>query len=162
MQPKLVTDAATSARMKRIRQRDTNPELLFRRWLWNRGIRFTTSNRDLPGSPDLANRTRRWAVFVHGCFWHGHRGCIRFRIPKRNAEFWREKIKKNIQRDHRKNDELAALGFHVLTVWECEVANLQNCDPRQARRLVTTLRSRGRLSDLQSRPGPLPQPRLGH
>jgi DNA mismatch endonuclease, patch repair protein len=134
---KLITDATTSARMKRIRQRNTKPELLLRRWLWHRGIRFTTSNRDLPGSPDVANRGRAWAIFVHGCFWHGHRGCARSRLPKRNVLFWKDKIKRNRRRDQRKENELIALGFRVLTVWECEVARLETNPNRRAENLLT-------------------------
>lgn len=135
----VVTDVQTSARMKRVRQRDTKPELMFRRWLWARGIRFTTHNRDLHGSPDLANRKRRWAIFVHGCFWHGHDGCARSRLPRRNGEFWRDKINANKERDRRKAEQLAGLGFYVLTVWQCEVENLKELSPQQEERLLTPL-----------------------
>src|SRR5262245_48778270 len=85
-------DPRTSARMRRVRQKDTWPEVQLRRMLWSRGVRFRTNNRDLPGSPDIANRTKRWAVFVHGCFWHGHDGCARSRLPKRNARLWADKV----------------------------------------------------------------------
>src|SRR5215207_2084244 len=104
--PQFQTDAETSARMKRVGQRDTGPELQLRRWLWGHGVRFTIHNRDLPGSPDLANRTGRWAIFVHGCFWHGHEGCRRSRLPKRNIEVWREKIAGNRARDLAKAEQL--------------------------------------------------------
>jgi DNA mismatch endonuclease, patch repair protein len=107
------TDAATSARMKRVRQRNTKPELLLRALLWRHGIRFRTRNRDLAGSPDLANRSHSWAIFVHGCFWHGHVGCPRSRLPKRNLEVWREKIAQNKARDQRKERQLAEQGFTV-------------------------------------------------
>jgi DNA mismatch endonuclease (patch repair protein) len=110
--------------MKRVRQRDTKPELELRRWLWKRGVRFTTHNRDLPGSPDLANRSGRWAIFVHGCFWHGHDGCTRSRLPKRNVEVWRKKIEGNKARDCSKAEQLDALGFTLLTVWECEIKRI--------------------------------------
>jgi DNA mismatch endonuclease (patch repair protein) len=110
--------------MRLIRQQGTSSELLMRRWLWNRGVRFTTRNRDLPGSPDLANRSRRWALFVHGCFWHGHQGCVRSRLPKRNADFWREKIAGNRERDCRKEAALRALGYRVFVVWGCEADKL--------------------------------------
>jgi DNA mismatch endonuclease (patch repair protein) len=118
------TDPETSARMKRIRRRDTSAELLVRKWLWRHGVRFTANNRDLPGSPDLANRSRHWAVFVHGCFWHGHGGCKRATVPKRNVEFWTRKIEDNRQRDARKEKSLRSMGYTVITVWECEAEQL--------------------------------------
>jgi DNA mismatch endonuclease (patch repair protein) len=133
------TDAATSARMKRIRQRNTKPELLLRALLWRHGIRFRTNNRDLPGTPDLANRSQDWAIFVHGCFWHGHVGCTRSRLPKRNLEVWREKIAQNKARDRRKEQQLAEQGFTVFTVWECEMQMLTT-DARSRSRLILSLR----------------------
>lgn len=75
----------------------------------------------LPGTPDLVNRRRGWAVFVHGCYWHGHLGCKRATVPKRNAEFWTEKIAANRRRDEAKIAALRALGFEVFVVWECEI-----------------------------------------
>lgn len=134
------TDAATSARMKRVRQRDTEPELAIRKWLWHRGVRFRTNNRDLPGSPDLANRKLGWAVFVHGCFWHGHSMCRRFKVPKRNSEFWRDKIKKNKARDRAKLADLRKRGFRPVTVWECEVERL--CSNKVSPPATTVLRLR--------------------
>ncbi len=119
------TDARTSARMRQIRQRDTGAELVVRRWLWHRGVRFTTHNRDLPGSPDLANRSKKWGVFVHGCFWHGHEGCKKATIPKRNSEFWRQKLVENRSRDARKEEALRQLGYNVVVVWECDAERLQ-------------------------------------
>lgn len=119
----LVTDAATSARLSRQRQRDTSPELDVRRAVTALGAKYRIANRDLPGSPDLANRSRHWAIFVHGCYWHGHRGCARASVPKRNRGFWQAKFEANRQRDRRKESKLRARGFHVLTIWECEVAD---------------------------------------
>lgn len=118
------TDERTSARMRGIRRRDTAAEMEVRRWLWRRGIRFTTHNRDLPGSPDLANRAKRWAIFVHGCFWHDHEGCKRATKPKNNSQSWCEKLRANRARDKRKEGELKALGFSVTVVWECEAKQL--------------------------------------
>lgn len=121
---KFATDATTSARMRKIRQRDTKAELTVRRWLWSAGLKYRVNNRDLPGSPDVANRSGRWAVFVHGCFWHGHEGCRRARLPSRNQDAWNEKILSNRARDERKARELASLGYEVITVWECELDQL--------------------------------------
>lgn len=116
----LTTDAETSARLGRIRQRDTSAELAVQKLVRSLGHHFRTSNRDLPGSPDLANRSRRWAIFVHGCFWHRHRGCPRTTTPKRNREFWRSKFAANLARDRRVTSLLVASGYTVLIVWECE------------------------------------------
>lgn len=116
-----ITDAETSARMGRIRQRGTTPELLVRQACRRLGMRYRTSNEDLPGSPDLANRSGRWAIFVHGCFWHQHSGCSKATTPKRNAEFWSAKFQRNIERDHDARAALRGLEFRVLTLWQCEV-----------------------------------------
>ncbi len=117
---KLVLDAKTSERLGRIRQSDTTPELIVRRALYAQGLRYRSRNRDLPGSPDIANRTARWAVFVHGCFWHRHPRCVRTTTPKRNREFWLEKFAANRARDRRAIAKLRRLGYAVLVVWECE------------------------------------------
>jgi DNA mismatch endonuclease, patch repair protein len=117
----IATDPVTSARMRRIRQRSTKPEVMLRRWLWLRGVRYRCCVRGLPGSPDLVNVARRWAIFVHGCFWHGHDGCVKATIPKRNAEFWISKIADNRRRDAHKVRALRKLGFDVVTIWQCEI-----------------------------------------
>ena len=116
----LEVDAETSARLGRIRQHGTSAELAVRSALHALGARFRTRNRDLPGSPDVANRSRRWAVFVHGCFWHRHQGCARTTTPTRNREFWQAKFDANVARDARVVDELRRRGYAVLVVWECE------------------------------------------
>ena len=116
--------------MSRQRQKDTKPEILVRRLLHRLGHRFRVGNRDLPGSPDAANRSRRWAVFVHGCYWHAHEGCPRHTIPKRNREFWMEKFRANRERDQRVAGELEADGYTVLTVWECETQDLDAVEER--------------------------------
>jgi DNA mismatch endonuclease (patch repair protein) len=122
--PELVTDAETSARLGRIRQSDTKPELVVRQILHALGARFRTHARDLPGSPDISNRARHWAIFVHGCFWHRHTDCLKATTPKRNAEFWRAKFDANVARDARAVADLRARGYRVLTVWECETREL--------------------------------------
>lgn len=122
--PKLETDVDTSNRMRGIRKSSTAPELLVRKWLAAHGLRFRVKNRDLPGSPDIANRARRWVVFVHGCFWHGHDGCSKATIPKRNTEFWVEKIASNKRRDAAKEAQLRTAGFDVHVVWQCQAEQL--------------------------------------
>ena len=105
--------------MSRIRGRNTRPELLIRSMLHRRGYRFRLHRKDLPGTPDLVFPARRSAVFVHGCFWHGH-DCPRGRPPSSNVVFWKEKISKNEQRDDRVRKQLRKAGWRVLEVWECE------------------------------------------
>jgi DNA mismatch endonuclease (patch repair protein) len=108
-------------RMKRVRQTDTWPELAVRRALHAAGLRFRVCPKDLPGRPDIANKSGRWAIFVHGCYWHGHRGCSLATVPKTNTEFWLAKLRDNRQRDARKEAHLRELGFLVFVVWQCQV-----------------------------------------
>jgi DNA mismatch endonuclease (patch repair protein) len=117
----LRTDAATSARMSRIRQAGTEPEMTVRRAVSTLGLRYTVNNQDLPGSPDLANRSRRWAIFVHGCYWHRHTGCHKATTPRTNTEFWLNKFSRNVARDTRARDTLRREGYKVLTLWQCEL-----------------------------------------
>lgn len=108
--------------MRRVKARDTKPELLVRRTLRELGhVGYRLDRRDLPGRPDIAFIGRRRAIFVHGCFWHGH-DCKRgARAPKTNAEYWRAKIARNVARDAAALDALAARGWRALVVWECEL-----------------------------------------
>lgn len=138
---RILTDPETSDRMRRIRRSGTGAELAVRGWLWKQGIRFATKNRDLPGSPDIANRSKRWAVFVHGCFWHGHAGCKRAALPKRNAEFWVGKIEGNRRRDRQKEKMLRALGFKVVVVWECETKTRDLVSLKRRFRSIRLLRA---------------------
>jgi DNA mismatch endonuclease (patch repair protein) len=108
-------------RMKRVRQADTWPELAVRRALHGAGLRYRVCERDLPGKPDIANKSGRWAVFVHGCYWHGHHNCSLATVPKTNKDFWLAKICDNRLRDARKESQLRSQGFAVFVIWECEV-----------------------------------------
>jgi DNA mismatch endonuclease (patch repair protein) len=116
----LATTSARSALMSRIRRAGTEPELAIRRAAKTLGLRYRLNNSDLPGAPDLANRHRRFAVFVHGCFWHRHPGCHKSTMPKTNVAFWRAKFRRNVARDRRAVSQLKARGFRVVTIWECE------------------------------------------
>ena len=129
------SDEAAFLRMSRQRQKDTQAEVLVRSLLHRLGHRFRAGNRDLPGSPDAANRSRRWAVFVHGCYWHAHEGCPRHTVPRRNREFWEEKFRANRARDARVVDELRERGFVVVTVWECELDQVDALERRLRREL---------------------------
>ena len=119
----LRTTQARSALMKRVRRERTTPEQQVCRLLWSLGARYRRNVSDLPGTPDVANKSRAKAVFVHGCFWHFHEGCRRGRIPRRNRSFWATKLHENRRRDIRKLRSLRALGYDVLVVWECEIAH---------------------------------------
>jgi len=136
-----VFDAAKrSAVMARVKSRDTQPEKRVRRILTDLGVRYRLHRKDLPGSPDLAMAGRRLAIFVHGCFWHGH-DCPRgARVPKANRDYWLAKLGRNTARDARNRADLAAAGWRVETVWECEMKDETALRTRLAALLSETTR----------------------
>ena len=120
--------------MAAIRSKDTKPEMIVRRGLWRRGFRYRLNHKRLPGHPDLVLRKYRTCIFVNGCFWHGHDVIITnkqktinvessacCKIPKTNREFWVAKIRRNKERDKEEQRRLAEMGWHCITVWECEL-----------------------------------------
>lgn len=107
--------------MSRIKGKNTKPEEIVRKYLFSQGFRYRKNAKELPGSPDIVLSKYRTVIFVNGCFWHGHERCRYFVWPKNNAEFWKEKILANIDRDKRKNSELERSGWHVITIWECQL-----------------------------------------
>lgn len=107
--------------MSAISSKDTRPEMIVRRWLWMRGFRYRLHHPRLPGHHDIVLRKYRTCIFVNGCFWHGHDGCRFFKMPKTNTAFWEAKIKRNKERDHQRKLELAEMGWHTITVWECDL-----------------------------------------
>ncbi|MCR5778966.1 MAG: very short patch repair endonuclease [Bacteroidaceae bacterium] len=128
------------ANMAAIRSKDTKPEMIVRRGLWKRGFRYRLNHKRLPGHPDLVLRKYRTCIFVNGCFWHGHKltestvqgstvqgsgtimeGSECCKIPKTNREFWVAKIRRNKERDKEELRKLAEMGWHCITVWECEL-----------------------------------------
>ena len=121
--------------MRRVKGRDTSPELAVRGILRAAGIGYRLGGRGLPGKPDVVMPGRRMAIFVHGCFWHGHDCARGSRRPKANAAYWIAKIDRNRTRDARTSAELKALGWRVVTVWECEMKA-----PDFADRLVAEVR----------------------
>ncbi|WP_281262227.1 very short patch repair endonuclease [Acuticoccus kandeliae] len=123
MKPETPPNTARSALMARVRQRGTKPELVVSELLRRIGCRYRLNVRTLPGSPDFANKARRWAVFVNGCFWHHHKACRRATIPGANRPFWLEKFASNRRRDAAAARALRRLGFRVVVVWECETAD---------------------------------------
>ena len=120
-----MTDKLTSLQrhncMSRIRGKNTKPEILVRKGLHARGFRFRLHNKKLPGSPDIVLPQYGVAIMVNGCFWHGHKGCRYATKPKTNIEFWETKIARNQHRDEVTTAHLEALGWTVITVWECEL-----------------------------------------
>jgi DNA mismatch endonuclease, patch repair protein len=129
----LTTTSARSELMRRVRQRGTAPELVVRQVLTRIGARYRVNVRGLSGTPDLANRKRRKAVFVHGCFWHAHRGCPKAKVPKTNSSFWADKLHANRVRDAAKVAGLARLGYDVEVVWECELGDVHSLTERLRR-----------------------------
>lgn len=117
----VVTPEQRSAIMRAVKGRDTTPELAVRRILRAAGIGYRLGGRGLPGRPDLVMSGRRVAVFVHGCFWHGHDCARGARQPKANADYWSAKIGRNRARDAATRDALEATGWRVVTVWECDM-----------------------------------------
>ncbi len=105
--------------MSSIRSKDTKPEMIVRKGLWSKGFRYRLNSPRLPGHPDLVMKKYRTCIFVNGCFWHGHEGCCK--IPETNREFWVTKIKRNQERDIETQKRLAEMGWHCITIWECEL-----------------------------------------
>jgi len=146
----IVSARKRSEMMAAVGQRDTSPEMAVRSILTSLGARYRVKNRDLPGSPDIANRRRRWAIFVNGCFWHGHKNCPKtksgpgqFRVPRSNEEFWREKLLANRARDARAIRTLRASGFTVLVVRECNLRNPDSVRDRLGKTLAVEARRDG-------------------
>lgn len=128
--PDRLTKEQRSRCMSRIRGKDTKPEILVRKGLHARGFRFRLQDRKLPGRPDIVLPKWRVAIMVNGCFWHGHKGCSYAIRPKTNAEFWETKIERNRHRDEVTAAHLEALGWFVITVWECELRVAEGRDAR--------------------------------
>ena len=150
------TTAETSKRMGQIRRQGTKPELIVRAIVSSLGARYTLRNRDLPGSPDLANRTRKFAIFVNGCFWHRHENCSRSTVPKRNRNFWMTKFDSNVERDATAVKTLKRLGFDVTIVWECQLLDPGPVRVRLGRffgTLITSARMRQLLGNPHRSPG---------
>ena len=129
-----LTSQQRSRNMAAIRSKDTKPELIVRRGLWRRGFRYRLNDKRLPGHPDLVLRKYRICIFINGCFWHGHltqcivhnsqftiESSVCCKIPKTNREFWVAKIRRNKERDREEQRKLAEMGWHCITVWECEL-----------------------------------------
>ncbi len=110
--------------MSRIGSRDTAPELIVRKLLYRLGYRYRLHHKGLPGKPDIVFAGRKKAIFVHGCYWHGH-GCKIGKLPKSRLDYWQPKIERNRQRDGEKREALENMGWTVLEVWQCETRNMR-------------------------------------
>ena len=131
----ILTNAQRHTCMAAIHGKDTKPEMVVRRWLWGHGYRYRLNHPRLPGKPDIVMRKYRTCIFVNGCFWHGHGVAMPpvkslelkvessecCKIPKTNRDFWVTKIQRNQERDLKVQHELAAMGWHSITIWECEL-----------------------------------------
>lgn len=115
------TPTDRSAIMRAVHSRDTKPELRVRNWAWSIRRGYRLHRKDIPGNPDIAYIGRRQAIFVHGCFWHGHDCARGSRIPKANREYWLDKIARNRSRDVKSLASLDVDGWRVLVLWECEL-----------------------------------------
>lgn len=116
-----LTREQRSRNMSAIKGKNTKPEITVRKYLHNSGFRFRLHKKGLPGKPDIVLAKWKTVVFVHGCFWHRHKGCKHAYTPKSNVESWQDKFDSNVRRDLKNNEELRKLGWKVLVIWECEV-----------------------------------------
>ncbi|MVA96664.1 DNA mismatch endonuclease Vsr [Nitratireductor sp. CAU 1489] len=115
--------------MRAVKSKNTGPEITVRRLLHAMGYRFRLHRKDLPGKPDIVFPSRTKVIFVHGCFWHGH-GCSKGRPPKSRLDYWLPKLEQNARRDRTKTEQLAAAGWDVLVVWQCELKELEELATR--------------------------------
>lgn len=107
--------------MSQIKGKDTKPEIIVRKYLFSKGLRFRKNDKRYPGSPDIVLPKYKTIVFVHGCFWHLHDGCKHAVMPKSNVDYWKKKLYGNKERDERNQKELEEMGWNVITVWECQL-----------------------------------------
>ncbi|MDE2722095.1 MAG: DNA mismatch endonuclease Vsr [Gemmatimonadota bacterium] len=125
-------ELARSELMRRVRRRDTKPEIVVRSLLHRLGYRFRLQASELPGRPDIVFRRRRKAIFVHGCFWHRHKGCNRSTIPKTRRQFWIDKFEENCRRDEKALSSLEEAGWKTAIIWECETKDIDRLELRLA------------------------------
>jgi len=110
-----------SYNMSRIRSKDTKPEILVRKFLFSKGYRYKLHDKNLPGKPDIVLPRYKTVIFIHGCFWHGHKGCKYFVVPKTRTEWWLDKINGNKANDKKKETQLKRMGWNIIRIWECDI-----------------------------------------
>ena len=114
--------------MRLVKSHDTGAEMQVRRLLHSLGYRYRLHKKDLPGRPDLVFLSRRKVIFVHGCFWHQHKGCPKAKRPKTNSQFWSGKLDRNIERDRENQKDLEKAGWDIFVAWECNIADIQGLE----------------------------------
>ena len=125
-----VTSSKRSHMMSKVPSRNSNPEIRVRKNLHRLGYRFRLHRRNLPGTPDIVLPKHNLAIFVNGCFWHGHVGCKKGGLPKTRVDYWEAKIRQNQQRDNRVADALDALEWNVAVIWQCQMRSEQALETR--------------------------------
>lgn len=143
----VVSPAKRSQMMSGIKGKNSLPEMLVRRVLFAMGYRFRLHRRDLPGVPDIVMPGRKIAIFVHGCFWHMHKGCRYAKMPATRTEFWKAKLEANVERDGRAVEKLQALGWRVLCVWECSTRDVHASGGLQAA-MIAWIEGGGQLGEI--------------
>ncbi len=144
--PDVLTPQQRHRCMSHIRSKATKPEIVVRRWLWAHGYRYRLNVKSVPGKPDIVMRKYRTAIFVNGCFWHGHEGCKQFVLPKTNSDFWRNKIEYNRERDQKNYQLLIEAGWQVIVIWQCNLvkekieATMQSVAVALNEKLIETIR----------------------
>lgn len=111
--------------MRRVTSKNTRPEILVRKFLYNNGLRYRCNPKNLPGRPDIFILKYNVAIFIHGCLWHGHLNCKHSKLPKSNIEYWQSKIEKNVRRDTQVAEECVKLNLKTITIWTCELETVQ-------------------------------------
>ena len=117
----VMTPEQHSRCMSAVKVKDTKPEMIVRKYLFSKGLRYRLHDKKLPGSPDIVLKKYKTVIFIDGCFWHGHDGCSYFKMPKSNEFFWEQKIKRNKARDIANNYVLQTEGWRIIRIWECEI-----------------------------------------
>jgi len=152
----VMTPEQRSRCMAAIKGKNTKPEIVVRKFLFSKGLRYRVNNRKLPGSPDIVLRKYRTVVFIDGCFWHGHEGCKYFRLPKSNTDFWRQKIVMNFARDYANNVDLRLAGWRVIRIWECEIKTKSSREETLEKLYLDITGTDGRPATYESMPESVP------
>lgn len=134
--------------MALIRSKNTKPEVIVRKYLFQNGFRYRIHAKKLPGTPDIVLKKYKTVIFINGCFWHGHINCSIYKIPKTNPEWWKSKISKNQQNDVQHKLQLRIMGWHVMTLWECQLKSNQREEVLKA---MIYLLEKTFLDDLRSK-----------
>lgn len=140
--PDIYTKSKRSEIMSKISGKNTKPEIKFRKALFARGFRYRTNLNTLPGKPDIVLPKYKTIIFIHGCFWHSHKGCSRSKLPETNMEFWSKKINDNVIRDEKNINALKEIGWNCLIVWQCEISNKNLFDKTLANTIQILLKNR--------------------